>query len=341
VDKLDDNFETCRKLRVKPEDPAGPGRSKNGRYLDGGKPTLIRNALIWTGEPVPGTSDEDARAGIGWAWWPGDVLVERGLITKVDKEIPASEVPEDAIIYDAEERHLTSGIIDMHSHAGVSPLPGLNGNDDTNEASDNITPWARSIDALFPLDPQIQVIKSGGVTSSLILPGSANNIGGEAFFVKHAVGKGDGRPELSAASMLADPDRTWRYMKMACGENAKRVHGSRTTRPVTRMGESYDFRRAFEKARELVQRQDDWCNKAGDVGVENMGEYLPEDLEWEALGAALRGQVHVNTHCYTVNDLEAMVDHSNEFEFPIRAFHHAHQAHLVPEVSSFMFSACH
>lgn len=334
ADKLSADLETCKKLRARPKDPIGPGRFTNARYVDGGKPTLIKNATIWQGEPAAGTSEEDSRAGVGWAWWPGDVLLERGLITRVDKEIPSSELPEDTVIYDVEGRQLTSGIIDMHSHAGVMPLPLLEGYTDTNEASDNLTPWARSIDGLFPLDPQIQVIKSGGVTTSLVLPGSANNIGGEAFLIKHAVGKKDGRPELSAESMLADPDRNWRYMKMACGENAKRVHGSLTTRPTTRMGESYDFRHAFEQTRELIQRQDDWCDKAEAIGVENMDDYLPQEIAWETLGAALRGQVHINTHCYTVPDLEAMVDHTNEFEFPIRAFHHAHQTYLVPEVSS-------
>lgn len=63
-----------------------------------------------------------------------------------------------------------------------------------------------------------------------------------------------------------------------------------------------------------------------------MDEYLPQDLKWESLSAALRGHVHINTHCYKIADLEAMVDHSNEFQFPIRAFHHAHQTYLVPEV---------
>jgi hypothetical protein len=127
-------------------------------------------------------------------------------------------------------------------------------------------------------------------------------------------------------------------MKMACGENAKRVHGGIDRRPYSRMGESFDFRRGFEQARALIQRQDDWCNKAEAIGVENLDEYLPQDLFWESLAAALRGQVHINTHCYTITDLEAMVDHTNEFKFPIRAFHHAHQTYLAPEVGSFKYN---
>ncbi|GJN78264.1 hypothetical protein PLIIFM63780_001757 [Purpureocillium lilacinum] len=330
--KLNEDLATCKRLRHKPKDPIGLGRDRNARYIDGAKPTLIKNATIWVGEPVKGTSEEDARAGKGWEWTTGDVLLENGLITRVETHIDARHLFKDTLVYDAAGRQLTSGIIDMHSHTGVYSLPTLNGNSDGNEMSDNITPWARAIDAIYPFDPQIQVIKSGGVTTSLVLPGSGNNMGGEAYLVKHAVGHRDGRSEISAADMLADPDRTWRYMKMACGENAKNVHGGIGKRPFSRMGESYDFRHAFERARELIRRQDDWCDKAEAVGVESMDEYLPQEIFWESLGAALRGQVHINTHCYTVPDLEAMVDHTNEFQFPVRAFHHAHQTYLVPEI---------
>lgn len=331
IGKLHEDLETCRKLRHTPQDPKGLGRERNARYL-GGKPTLIKNATIWVGEPIQGTSHADARAGKGWQWTVGDVFLENGLIKEVAAQIFPTALPQDTIVYNANGRLLTAGIVDMHSHAGVESLPALNGFSDGNEMSDNITPWARSIDGIYPLDPQIEIIKSGGVTTSLILPGSGNNMGGEAYLIKHAVGKRDGRQEISAQDMLADPDRNWRYMKMACGENAKRAHGGIGRRPYSRMGESYDFRHAFEQARDLVRKQDDWCNKADAIGVENMEEYLPQEILWESLGAALRGQVHINTHCYTVPDLEAMVDHTNEFKFPIRAFHHAHQTFLVPEV---------
>ncbi|ATY61083.1 carbohydrate esterase family 9 [Cordyceps militaris] len=330
--QLHADLATCQTLQTKPKDPIGLGRERSARYVDGGKPTLIKNATIWVGEPVAGTSEADARAGKGWEWISGDVYVQYGLIQRVQDAIATSSLAADTIVVEAHGRLLTSGIIDMHSHAGVGPLPGLDGDEDTNEMSDDITPWARALDAIHPDDIQIQVIKSGGVTTSLVLPGSGNNIGGEAYVVKHAVGKPDGRAETSAADMLADPDRTWRYMKMACGENAKRVHGGIDKAPYSRMGESYRFRRAFETARSLVTRQDDWCRKAEAVGAENMDEYLPQDLQWEALAAVLRGHVHVNTHCYKIADLEAMVDHSNEFQFPIRAFHHAHQTYLVPEI---------
>lgn len=255
--RLHADLQRCQKLQSKPQDPIGLGRERNARYIDGGKPTLIKNATVWVGEPVPGTSESDARAGKGWEWISGDVYVEYGLIQRVEDAIAATSLSADTLVVEAHGRLLTSGIIDMHSHAGVRPLPGLDGDQDGDEMSDDITPWARSIDGIHPDDVQIQVIKSGGVTTSLILPGSGNNMGGEAYVIKHAVGKADGRAETSAADMLADPDRNWRYMKMACGENAKREHGGIDKSPFSRMGESYRFRRAFETARDLVTKQDD------------------------------------------------------------------------------------
>ncbi|KAI0196983.1 amidohydrolase [Astrocystis sublimbata] len=333
VQKLQDDLHLCSKLRSKPVDPIGAGRHRNARYIDGHRPTLIKNATIWVGEPAKGTTAEEERAGIGYSWTRGDVFVEYGLIKRVEKDIDVTTLSHDVLVYDAKGRRLTTGIIDMHSHSGVNGLPGLVGNDDTNELSADITPYVRSIDGIDPNDHQIEVIKSGGVTTSLVLPGSGNNIGGEAFVIKHAVGKPDGRNETSAADMLADPEGNWRYIKMACGENAKRVYGKDGEQgPTSRLGESWEFRHAFEQAAKLVRDQDDWCDAAGTVGLEGMDSYLPQELRWETLSAVLRGQVHVNTHCYTIPDLEAFVDHTNEFKFPIRAFHHAHQTFLVPEI---------
>ncbi|KAI1305116.1 amidohydrolase [Xylaria venustula] len=333
IQKLQEDLAMCSKLRSKPEDPIGAGRHRNARYIDGHKPTLIRNATIWVGEPAEDTSDEEARAGLGYSWTTGDVFIEYGLIKRVESDIDVSTLSSDTLVWDAQGRRLTSGIIDMHSHSGVDSVPGLSGSDDTNELSSDITPYVRSIDGLDPNDHQIEVIKSGGVTTSLVLPGSGNNIGGEAFVIKHAVGRSDGRNETSAADLLADPDRNWRYIKMACGENPKRVYGRVGERgPFSRLGESWEFRHAFEQATNYVSAQNDWCAAADAVGIENLDSYLPQDLEWETLGAVLRGQVHVNTHCYTIPDLEAFVDHTNEFKFAVRSFHHAHQTYLVPEI---------
>lgn len=212
IEKLHNDLGICKRLRHRPRDPIGLGRDKNARYVEGARPTLIKNATIWVGEPVMGTGHADARAGKGWEWTQGDVYLEHGLIKKVERVVSSTTLPKNTVIFNAEGRMLTAGIIDMHSHAGVGSLPNLRGSGDGNEASDNITPFVRSIDGLDIFDPQIQVIKSGGVTTSLILPGSSNNIAGEAYLIKHAVGKKDGRQEFSAKDMLADPEQHWRAL---------------------------------------------------------------------------------------------------------------------------------
>lgn len=331
--RLRQDLDTCNELHSKPTEPIGLGRERNARYLDGHKPTLIKNATVWVGEPAPGTTPEEARSGKSYSWIKADVFLEHGLIRHVAHDIPTHGLPADSLVVNAAGRPLTSGIIDMHSHVGVHSLPTLHANDDVTELSSDITPYVRSMDGFQPTDHQIQVIKSGGITTSLVLPGSSNNIGGEAFVIKHAVGRPDGRNEISVTDMLADPDRAWRYMKMACGENAKHVHGKAGVRgPTSRLGESWELRRAFERATRLLREQDDWCEAAA-LGLDNLQTYLPVEIEWEALVAVLRGQAQVHTHCYTIPDLEAFIDHSNEFNFSVRAFHHAHQAFLVPEVS--------
>jgi imidazolonepropionase-like amidohydrolase len=265
------------------------------------------------------------------------VLLAKGLIQSVGTSLSLRDfglTADDVVEYDAAGRPLTTGIIDMHSHAGVDSLPDLMGTDDTNELSADITPYVRSLDGFQPNDYQIRVIQSGGVTTSLILPGSGNNMGGEAFVIKHAVGAASGRNETSAKDMLAAPDGSWRYMKMACGENAKRVYGKVGEHgPTSRLGEAWEFRHAFEQATRVVQEQNDWCTLAESKGgLDKVTGYLPAELRWESLSAVLRGQVHVNTHCYTIPDLESYIGYTNEFKFKIRAFHHAHQTYLVPEV---------
>jgi hypothetical protein len=329
IDQLRNDYASCERLQRVPVGPTG-SREYNKRWVNETTPVLIRNATVWTGEPVAGTKTEDLRLGEGLSWITADVLIDRGLIQQVGS-IPLKDLPQNCKIFEAGGRQLTSGIVDMHSHAGLGSFTNLQ--DDTNELSSDITPYVKSIDGLDPLQPEIQWIKSGGVTTTLLLPGSGNNMGGEAFVIKPAVGAQSGREEISQADMIADPDNTWRYMKMACGENPKSVYGRVGKQgPFSRLGEAWEFRRAFQHAKEYVKQQDDWCNAAKVIGAENMATYLPQDLEWESLGALLRGQVRLNTHCYTIPDLEAFVCHTNEFQSRLYAFHHAHQTYLVPEV---------
>lgn len=233
VERLHADYATCGELRRTPQDPSGL-RERNARYIDGNKAVLIRNATVWTGEPVTGASALAANAGDRYSWISADVYLEHGLIKRVEADIDEADLSGDHDSYDAHGRQLTSGIVDMHSHAGVDTLPELRGWSDDNELSSDITPFVRSLDGFNPLDHQLQVIKSGGVTTSLILPGSGNNMGGEAYVVKHAAGPHDGRKEISAEDMLADPEKNWRYMKVSRCTASLNTACIKTSSPVGR-----------------------------------------------------------------------------------------------------------
>ncbi|KAF7723426.1 hypothetical protein EC973_002025 [Apophysomyces ossiformis] len=295
-------------------------RHRNPRAAGYGQ-LLIRNGRLWLGD----------------RYKHGDILIENGLIAAIDEDLVALNITK---IIDAAGQVVTPGIIDMHSHMTVDSFPGLAGSDDTNEYTDPITPYVRVIDALNPTDPALKIVASGGITTSLILPGSANQMGGEAAVIKLRP-----VPTLSVEDMLIgsgvteeDEEVLWRYMKMACGENPKANYGYlRNVMPISRLGEGYLFRKHFEEAQVLKRAQDDWCDVATRINQTSHGhtrltEGFPESVRLESLVALLRGETKLNIHCYLPQDFEAMIHHSLEFDFEIAAFHHALSAWQVPEI---------
>ncbi|KAI8139957.1 hypothetical protein BJV82DRAFT_645934 [Fennellomyces sp. T-0311] len=314
----------CQEHQEKEIQPAERQRNPRG---PSNSTLLIKNAHIWLGN----------------RYLDGDILVEDGLIRQVG---PLLEAEPDTRVIDAGGRVVTPGIVDMHSHMAAASFPGLDALADENEMTHPTTPYA-IIDALNPGDPGIKIVASGGITTSLILPGSGNLMGGEAAVIKLRP-----VPTLSGHDMLVsagvdeekDHEKVWRYMKMTCGENPKSYYGGYLNRmPMTRMGEAYLFRRRFEEAQALKRSQDDWCDAAARINktladevnedkMTRLSERYPESLKLESLVALLRHQVKLNIHCYLPQDLEAMVQHSLEFDFEIAAFHHALSAWQVPEI---------
>ncbi|KAL0956500.1 hypothetical protein HGRIS_002644 [Hohenbuehelia grisea] len=316
----------CRALKVKPGPPSDfEERTVSDRYVSGTKPYLLKNAKIWTGGEN-GTEVVE-----------GDILVDKGIImgvghfgTDFSEEMIAKDELE---VVDVRGAWITPGIVDMHSHLGDGAAPELEGAVDDNSIKGNTQPWLRSLDGLNTHDDSYRLSVSGGVTTALVLPGSANAIGGQAFLIKL-------RPtaEKTPSSMLLeppyqinssfpDPEKPlhWRHMKHACGENPSRVYEG------TRMDTIWAFRQAYETARQIKVQQDDYCAKAQANEWDGLGDF-PENLQWEALVDVLRGRVKVQIHCYEAVDLDGLVRISNEFKFPISAFHHASEAYLVPDV---------
>ncbi|KAJ6532729.1 carbohydrate esterase family 9 protein [Mycena vulgaris] len=313
----------CSALHLTPGPPDDfHGRTQSDRFVEGTKPTLIRNASIWTGLD---SGNEVVH---------GDILIDKGLIKKlgsVDESTLRSYA--DVVVLDAAGAWVSPGIVDLHSHLGVGSSPSLRGASDGNSHAGLALPWLRSLDGLNTHDDAYRLVVSGGVTTANVLPGSADAIGGQAFVIKL-------RPtaERSSSAMLLEPPFSlngtyvdpfqrprWRQMKHACGENPSRVYSG------TRMDTQWAFRQAYNTARILRDKQDAYCAKALAGQWAGLGAF-PEDLQWEALVDVLRGRVKVQNHCYEGVDIDGMVRLTNEFKFPIAAFHHAHEAYMVPDL---------
>jgi hypothetical protein len=154
----------CQSLKT----PAGPPsdfhrRVQSDRFVPGTKPTLIKNAKIWTGQDN------------GMHVIQGDILLDQGMITEVGRVSPKKH--KDISVLDAHGAWVTPGIVDIHSHLGVYSAPSLLGAEDGNSIKGTIGAWMRALDGLNTHDDSYNYSISGGVTTSLILPGSANAIG--------------------------------------------------------------------------------------------------------------------------------------------------------------------
>ncbi|KAH7339931.1 hypothetical protein B0J17DRAFT_570590 [Rhizoctonia solani] len=321
-----ESLSKCKSLKLKP----GPSesfwsRTESERWEPGTPPTLIQNATIWTG----GDHGDEILI--------GDILLDKGIIKAVGRVPPPllDAVGNKLVVKNVHGAWVSPAINDMHSHLGVDSVPELRGSADTNSYKAPTMPYLRSLDGFNTHDAAFALSRSGGVARSLILPGSADNIGGQAFVVKIRKTSHGG-----PSSMVLEPPSTlhingtrgeadgvrWRHMKHACGENPSRVYQQ------TRMDSIWEFRKAYNSAREVKQKQDEFCHRAEDGTVDWSKESFPEDLQFEALVDVLRGRVKVNIHCYQAVDLDGIVRLTNEFKFPVAAFHHAHEAYLVPDI---------
>ena len=223
---------------------------------------VIRNVTIMTaaGPTIPG----------------GSVLVRDGQIAAVGASVNA---PSDATVIDGRGKVLTPGIIDTHSHIGDYAAPGgaalSDGNEMTNPVTANV--WAEH--SVWPQDPQFPRDLAGGVTTMQVLPGSANLVGGRGVTLKVV-------PSTTVQGMKF-PDAKY-GLKMACGENPKRVYETRG--PSTRMGNVAGYRAAWIEAERYRRRWDAWnANHTGDPPDRNLG--------LETLAEVLRGNILVHNPC--------------------------------------------
>lgn len=260
-------------------------------------PVMIRNATIMTaaGEEIAG----------------GSILLRDGKIVAVGREITP---PAEAEIVDGTGKYVTPGIIDTHSHIGVYAAPGTQAESDGNEATNPVTAEVWAEHSIWPQDPQLVLAIAAGVTTMQVLPGSANLVGGRGVTVKVIPGR--------TVQELKFPGAPY-GLKMACGENPKRVYSSRG--PSTRMGNMAGYRAAFLEAERYRRRWDNWLK-------DRKGDAPDRNLRHETLAGVLRGEILVQNHCYRADEMAQMLDLAREFGFTIRAFHHAVESYKIADL---------
>jgi imidazolonepropionase-like amidohydrolase len=310
------------------------------------------SAAVYAAEPFPSTYQVPVTApvliqgatvltGTGERLENTDVLISQGRIEAVGKDLKA---PADGRVISAAGRWVTPGIIDIHSHLGVYASPGVLANSDGNEMTNPVTANVWAEHSIWPQDPGFETALEGGVTTLQILPGSANLIGGRSVVVKnvHAV----------SYEAMKFPGAAY-GLKMACGENPKRVYGDQKQAPSTRMGNVAGYRQAFADAQDYIQQWDKYhrdleqyrkaqadgaahnrksSGKDGDADKDTSMPVPPKrDLKLETLAEVLKGNINVHMHCYRSDEMTTMLDVADEFGFRIVAFHHAVEAYKIAD----------
>ncbi|WP_186402989.1 amidohydrolase [Sphingopyxis sp. P1IMeth2] len=260
-----------------------------------GRPTAVRGVTIFDGEG--GRIDN------------GVALFADGKVVSIGG--PDTATPAGYDVVDGSGKYLTPGVIDIHSHLGVYPSPSVDAHSDGNEATSPTTPEVWAEHSVWPQDPGFsRALANGGVTSLQILPGSANLIGGRSVVLKNV-------PARTVQGMKF-PGAPY-GMKMACGENPKRVYGSKGRMPSTRMGNFAVDRATWAKAAAYKKKLDE-------------GKPVDRDLAMETLAGVLSGEILVQNHCYRADEMAQVIDMSHEFGYKVSAFHHAVEAYKIADV---------
>ena len=282
----------------------------------------LRLSTVGPGACTPGATILTAT---GTVIESGAIWLREGTIAAVGRDVDAPGAAE----IDGTGKFVTPGLIDTHSHLGVYPAPGDVAHSDGNEATSPTTPQVDALDSVWPQDPGFHAALRGGVTILQVLPGSANLIGGSAVTLQL-------HPAVSSRAMVV-PEAP-RGMKMACGENPKRVYGERGGMPSTRMGNMAVWRATFQKAAEYRRKLADheeamkrWVANE-DRKPEGKPKVPDRDHAMEALVAVLEGVTLVHVHCYRADEMVQVLQLADEFGFRVRSFHHAVEAYKIRDI---------
>lgn len=251
-----------------------------------------------------------------------DILVQNGRIARIG---PNLDAPAGVRVLDATGRFVMPGIIDAHSHIATSV---------TNEATNPVTAEVTMEDVVDPYDIDLYRALAGGVTTSHVMHGSANAIGGQNETIKHRYGERN--PE---ALVFAGAPRT---IKFALGENPTRVHGGgNSVQPKTRMGVEQVIRNAFTEARRYQetwaryrQQQQAWDQQRRKTGPPPVPPAY--SLRMETLAAILRGDILIHCHSYRADEILMLMNVLRDFGVTRITFQHVNEGFKVaPELADF------
>ena len=264
-----------------------------------GVPTLVTNVTIYDGEG--GKIDR------------GQALFADGKIVAIGESVAA---PAGATVIDGSGKYLTPGIIDIHSHLGDYPSPGVQAHSDGNEATGPVTADVWAEHSVWPQDPGFsRALANGGVTTLQVLPGSANLFGGRSVVLKNVYAR--------TVQGMKFPGAPY-GLKMACGENPKRVYGSKGRQPSTRMGNIAVDRATWARAVEYKRRWDKYEKEGGDPPS--------RDIAMDTLRGVLAGEILVQNHCYRADEMAIVLDMAKEFGYHVSTFHHAVEAYKIGDL---------
>ncbi len=286
-------------------DTAAPGEGETQESVEAGVPyastyeplpsetTLITNAHLIIGD---GTEIEN-----------GSVLLKDGQILSIGAD--TIDVDSGTYTIDAGGKYVTPGIIDVHSHLGDYASPGVDAHADGNEISGPVTAEVSAEHGVWPQDPGFDEALAGGVTTLHILPGSANLFGGKGVTLRNV-------PSRTVQGMKF-PEAPY-TLKMACGENPKRVYGDKGG-PDSRMGNVAGYRKAWAKAQDYKKTLE-----KGDGGK--------RDFQMETLVDVMDGKILVQMHCYRADEMAQILDLAKEFGYKVTTFHHAIEAYKIGDL---------